>query len=408
MKRFFTLLIFVSIKCIAQSPWPTESWSAASNLTAQLDFAGVTELSGLHWNPETNRLYVVHGDGRLHVLQYSEPAGTFTEIADKFIPGGPEGITQVNYADNQFYVIDENNYQIRKYVHNASFGNITLSRSWDLTSGDSPMENTGNIGPEGIVFVPDENLIAAGQFISSEFNVPYTSIKGMGGLMFVAHQDGGYIWVFDLNPNVDDDFVFVGKYKTSRAESCDLALDRSISNLYILHNIDENYLEVTNMSTPLVAGERKFQTIDEYILPTIADNVNVEGMAIRPLCPDDDTGLWLCRDIEMTENENLRFDALRYFDEFLPSGNCALAVDDFAADFTYYPNPASDFFSIEFEIMGAAVNVSILTLAGAEVFKVDYSNVGRVEVPICSFSEGIYFVRVSTSSGSKIFKLIKQ
>ena len=46
----------------------------------------------------------------------------------------------------------------------------------------------------------------------------------MCGLVFIAHQNGGYLWVFDVNPNVTDDFAFVGKYKTNRNESCDLLL----------------------------------------------------------------------------------------------------------------------------------------------------------------------------------------
>ncbi|MEI2422326.1 hypothetical protein V6O07_18745, partial [Arthrospira platensis SPKY2] len=98
-------------------------------------------------------------------------------------------------------------------------------------------------GPEGISFVPDNWLQTSG-FVSSQTGQPYTSTKGMGGLMFIAHQDGGFVWVFDINPNQTNDFLYVGKYKTSRTESCGLSFDSSTGMLYILHNVGDNFLEV--------------------------------------------------------------------------------------------------------------------------------------------------------------------
>jgi len=84
-------------------------------------------------------------------------------------------------------------------------------------------------------------------------------------LIFIAHQDGGYVWVFDVNPAVTNDFAYVGKYKTNETESCDAAFDRSTGLLYILHNTGDNYLEVTDMTTTLVSGEYKFATKKNFI-----------------------------------------------------------------------------------------------------------------------------------------------
>src|SRR5690606_39091409 len=113
--------------------------------------------------------------------------------------------------------------------------------------------------------IPDQNLAQA-NFQSTVTGGVYTSQKGAGGLFFIAHQNGGYIWVFDINPEVSDDFAFVGKYKTSRNESCDLAFDASTNLLYVLHNIGANYLQITDLSLEGAAAEPTLTTVAEYFL----------------------------------------------------------------------------------------------------------------------------------------------
>ncbi len=331
LKKLSKLLIIQLVLLIgqikAQSAWPSESWSAAVNMTSIMSGSGLTELSSLFWNSTTNRLYVSHGDGRLRVLQLNTGTNTFSQIANIGYTGGPEGITQVNLNANEFYTIDEDNYQIRKYTHNANFSptGVTLSRSWNILLPPSTMTNTANIGPEGIAFIPDSFLTAIG-FISQVTGLPYTtSVKGMGGLLCIAHQNQGYIWVFDVNPNVNNDFAFVGKYKTNKNESCDLAFDKSTGSLYILHNTGLNYLEVTDLTTTSVAGgERKFVVKNEFQLAATPDtNKNVEGFAITPKCNDStNVSVWLCRDVESLEPTAYKQDCLRWFNPFTAPGTC--------------------------------------------------------------------------------------
>lgn len=324
---FLWMAIFPAKESSAQSVWPSESWSSAVNLTSVMSTSGLTELSSLFWNSTTNRLYVSHGDGRLRVLQLNTVNNTFSQIANILYTGGPEEITQVNLNSNEFYTIDEDNYQIRKYTHNANFSpsGVTLSKSWNITAAPSTMTNTGNVGPEGIAFIPDSFLMAIG-FVSQATGLPYTtSVKGMGGLIFVAHQRLGYIWVFDINPNVSNDFAFVGKYQTGRSESCDLAFERSTGLLYTLHNVGSNYLEVNDLTTTAVAGgERKFVVKNEYLLASPVDtNKNVEGFAITPKCNDStNVSVWLCRDVESVEPTTYKQDCLRWFNPFTAPGNC--------------------------------------------------------------------------------------
>src|SRR5436190_14239231 len=112
----------------SQTAWPSESWTSAVNLTSVMSSTGLTELSSLFWNSSTNRLYVSHGDGRLRVLQYNPGTNIFSQLADKIYSGGPEGITQANLNVNEFYTIDEDNYEIRKYTHFPDFSSLTKDK----------------------------------------------------------------------------------------------------------------------------------------------------------------------------------------------------------------------------------------------------------------------------------------
>jgi hypothetical protein len=141
----------------------------------------------------------------------------------------------------------------------------------------------------------------------------------MGGLLFLAHQKGGNVWVYDVNPMVNQDFIYVGNYLTNRSESCELAFDSSTGLLYILHNIDDNYLELTDLSTSFVGGKYKLNTFKEYLIPNPTGTANVEGFAISQKFPEDESmGVFLCRDVK---KETETVDALRWFSTYLADGN---------------------------------------------------------------------------------------
>jgi hypothetical protein len=412
MFRIFTFVAaLICAGVSAQSPWPSVGWNTADNITAIMDAQGITDLSGLHWNPVTERLYCVQGDGRLRILQMNTTALGFTQTANKALADGPEGITQVNFSANEFYTIDENNYEIRKFTHNATFGALTEAKHWNLLASPSPMEDTGNTGPEGIVFIPDASLSSIG-FVSQVTGNPYTSVKGMGGLMFVAHQDEGYIWVFDINPNVNNDFAYVGKYKTSREESTDLAFDRTTGLLYILHNIGSNYLEVTNLSSAIVSGERKFVTQHEYFIsnPT-GQNVNIEGFALMPKCPDSGAiGAWLARDVETTEGNAVMQDALRWFNPFSSDGNCApLSAGHIPteSDLTIFPNPGSSQVTVSFGNNIAAGAVKVVNTLGQVVLQTSF-NGNELVFDATSFASGSYLIEIRQAENVSVLKWIKQ
>mgnify|MGYP000913345406 CR=1 FL=1 len=408
--NFIWVLSLIVFKVQAQQAWPAASWNAASNITSVMDAAGIDELSGLHWNPNNNRLYAVQNNGRVRVLQYNPTANTFAQLGSKTLSGGPEGITQANLSANEFYVIDENNYEIQKYTHNSSFSTVNQSRHWSLLSAPSPMQDTGNTGPEGICFVPDSYLTAAG-FTSSETGQLYTSTKGAGGLFFVAHQDGGYIWVFDLNPNVNNDFAFVGKYQTNRQESCDLAFDRSTGLLYILHNIDDNYLEVTDMTLAAAPGSAAvFHSVAEYFIPTAGDgNENFEGFALMPKCNSTVTGsAWLCRDVSNNEDASILTSSLKRFTNFTAAGNCTpLSQNTFdTVPIGIYPNP----FETEITLSGVELKNAQLKLyngLGQLMFEQTHIHQNKLSLP-AYLASGWYVLQLVQDGQNITQKIYKQ
>ncbi|HLP06345.1 MAG TPA: SdiA-regulated domain-containing protein [Paludibacter sp.] len=386
--------------CCGQLAWPTNAWGTATNLSAFLP-PNTTELSGLFWNEHTNRLYCVGDGGTVYVLQYTPGTMQYRLWGTATGLGGSEGVTQVDKAAGEFYIIDEDNYEIRRFTYNPDFSAVTKANAWKLL--DTPMPDTGNIGPEGIAFVPDWYLQRI-NFVSSLDGQPYLSTRGMGGLMFLAHQNGGYIWVYDLNPRVDDDLVFVGKYKTGRAESCDLSFDYSTGMLYILHNIDENYLEVTNLSTTFTEGEYKFNTTNEYYLANPPGDVNVEGFAIAPKFPTEDAmGAWLCRDVS-TYPETA--DAIRWFNPFAVDGPDILAgLDNNQGERTVsaFPNPAVEKLTINVAGIGQPSRLTICNSSGQTIQTLAPACFPCV-VPTQQLPAGLYILKVEfQETGQPVF-----
>lgn len=412
LSSFWIYVILFSTQLVSSQIWPASSWSTATNLTNVMDVNGITDLSGLHFNPTNNRLYSVQGDGHLRVLLWNVTNNTFSQIANKTIVGGPEGITQANLYANEFYTIDENNYEIRRYTHTANFSTVTEFKHWNLLASPSPMQDTGNTGPEGIVFIPDSFLITNG-FVSQQTGQLYSSVKGLGGLFFVAHQDEGYVWVFDVNPNSNNDFAYVGKYQTNHTESCDLAFDRSTGLLYILHNIiGNNRLEVTNLSTSLNGSSRKFIPLNDYqITNPTGNNDNVEGFALTPKCPA--TGLtssWLCRDVESNENQSIQEDALRWFPTFVADGNCELLSNnafETTNEIVIYPNPVENRLIIEGKwILNATIQ--IYNSLGQLVLEVKNKTELVLDIDVSTLKSGMYFIQENQKDNTYCNKFYKK
>lgn len=308
----------------AQSDFPSSSWNNATNLSS-LFSSKTYELSGLYWNNFKKQLFIVCDDGRLLILGYNPFQNTYTLLADNNDVSSPEGIMQVDNSSNEFYIIDESGYKIRKYSISTDFNTVDQITTWNLLNSPSPMPDTGNSGPEGITFIPDWYLNKIG-FISSETGTVYQSKKGMGGLIFIANQTGGYIWVYDVNPNTKNDFLFVGKYKTSENESCELAFDNSTGLMYILHNTGSNSLEVSDLNTVKQNSDYFFKVVSKYNIPNpTSGDTNIEGFALTPKYGNNsEVSAWLCRDVSSSSESS---DCLRWFHPYNADGENILKSD---------------------------------------------------------------------------------
>jgi hypothetical protein len=290
-------------------PWPAEPWISAITLT-HLDTAFKKNMSGACYNPETGIFWVCCNGGPSTFWGLKKIPNGSLEIVAKgqkrakydLSKGDLEGICQANYREDLLYLMVERIDMIREYDV-SSYGNAILKNEWDISAYVPTM---GWWGSEGITFVPDEWLKRGG-FTDADGN-PYVSKNGMGGLMFVAHQNGGRIYVFDLSRETKA-VHFVGSYKTSRSESSGLEFDRSSGLLYIWHNIYQNYLEVTRLSSYTDVNERRMSSVTEFIGPK---GGNLEGIAISPAIAKD--GLCL-----IVDDDNQDGAALMLFRKFDPA-----------------------------------------------------------------------------------------
>ncbi len=247
------------------SPWPAESEGAATSL-ASLDPELHYDLSGAMWNPLTRTLWVCrNGPGsansRLWAIVEDGNGGFVidTRLGQPGIWSGFgdfEGVTQADLSEDTIYAILEGDEVIREYDVSA-YGSKVITNSWD-TSPFLPL--SGNLGSEGITFVPDDALTAAG-FVDAD-GAAYTSQGGMGGLMLVGHQNGGGIFAFDLD-RTSGTFDFVGEYRVFVGNDPDgfalsfvngLEFDRSTNRLYAWHGFGGNYLSALELSSSPVAG----------------------------------------------------------------------------------------------------------------------------------------------------------
>ena len=353
---------FMAASAWAADPWPGETWSASTDLTFLSPTGWSTNLSGAYWNPVTRRLWVANNSGNFSSLK-EDGLGSFA-IEHTFSPGGDlEGITQADPSADRVYLMVERANVIREYV--ASTG--VLNRTWDLTSLVGGMADP-NDGTEGIAFVPDVWLSASG-FRDGSGNLYLQSVhgvNGLGGIMLVAVQDvsratAGYVYAVDLIN--DGTWTTVGRYKTSRDESCDLAFDASVGRLYVLHNIDGNILEVADLTSAPFGADRKFTTLREFQVPS---GSNIEGFAITPALKSDNT--LGDRSCFYTDDNNAQ-GALRWFKQ-LPSplsintGNSQTAPVSTAVDVApsvrvqdAFQNPLSSF-AISFQVTAGGGSIS--------------------------------------------------
>lgn len=294
MRPLVPLLTLATLSASASAslalPWPAEPWAQAVNLTSvegpiPNDFAD--DLSGAFWNPISRRLWLCRNgpaDTTSKVWCLKEnPSPPTTFLVDTKHGVGElaagraewtsfndaEALTQANLNTDFVYVLAENEEVVRLYDLSIG-GRVQTIRTYN-TRPHLPL--SGGSGAEGLAFIPDGHLFASG-FVSPSTGLPMQSSRGLGGLFFIGHQNGGRIYVFDLS-STDSSFTFHGSFASGHTEIGELFFDRSTNRLFILH--DNQTLEVTSLSSTVVGAGRKLDTLATYTLPSTA---NIEGLAV--------------------------------------------------------------------------------------------------------------------------------
>ncbi len=100
----------------------------------------------------------------------------------------------------------------------------------------------------------------------------------MGGLIFVGHQIDGRLHVFDVNPDVSEDFINHGSFLTAASEIAGLEFDRTSGQMPIWHNVGSNSWEISLLSSDQLLGTLDTLELYDSGMPS----GNFEGFAIVP------------------------------------------------------------------------------------------------------------------------------
>ena len=315
-----SLLCFVlaAAAClIGASPAIGTPWPGGPALSIPISSAS-TDLSGATWNPQSESLWVVRQNRRVWEFVYDSGTGNFALFQTLVLPSGIgsdiEACAQVDpLAVDQLYTLSEDFGRIARVVDID--GTPVVERVWNLevmNNGYALPPETSGFGAEGLEFVPDADLLAAG-FRFPDGSAFAGSTKGMGGLMFVGHQLNGRPHVFDVNPDTSNDFVNHGSFATAKSEVAGLHYDRTSAQMYLWHGPSNvNSLEISELSSDASVGT--IDTLELYEGDTMPSG-NLEGIALvsRGCCGDfgaldSERALFLTRDGGSPN--------LVYFDEF--------------------------------------------------------------------------------------------
>jgi hypothetical protein len=282
----------------AWEPLTDCAWPAPAVLPLVGDLPELqVSLSGAAYDPVNQRLWVVRNSGPAGIWRLV-PADAGAWVVDE-VDGVPaawvalpglgeldlEGVTVVDPVarPDEVHLVDEAAGQIVAFDLSIP-GVATAVGQWD-TSG--PLPTLEQLGAEGLAFVPDAALAAAG-FVDAD-GAPRTSAGGTGGLMLVGHQNGGRVYAFDLG--LFGLAEHVGTYETGGRETSGLELDPHTGRLYVWHGVD-NDLEVVRLSSTDVGGVR---VLDREHLFDHPAYTNLEGVAIAP-CDGSARALFLVTD----------------------------------------------------------------------------------------------------------------
>lgn len=253
-------------------PWPAEAPGLAVNLSG-LDSDFQEDMSGVIHDKATGKLWLCRngGSGGSKIWRLAPRSGSWIIEREWAGFGDCEALCLPSPTEpNNLFTVEESTNSVQEW--DLSGTAQVLKRTWNLSTWVPSY--TGGLGIEGLCVVPDVSLAQAG-FVDGSGN-PRVSGLGMGALTFVAHQNGGRVYVFDLS-RTNGQVQFVGSYATQYSESAELCFDQSLQRLFIVHGAGFNEIELVKLASEPVAGGRRFEREVTYDYPGLA---NFEGFCV--------------------------------------------------------------------------------------------------------------------------------
>jgi hypothetical protein len=237
---------------------------------------GPGALFRLIWNGSIWVTDATNGWGSGKLLRY--PGGTGDVDA--------EGITRVGAA---VYISSERNNannsvsrnSILRFDPTVAATELTATIEWDLTADLPP--NGANLGLEGITFLPDAYLVAAG-FRDEATNAPYvpgTYADHNGGLFLVGVEGSGMIYAYALNHS-SGTFTRVATIGSGFATVMDVQFDLELQQLWaICDNTCTGRSTVLAIDTASGSPTRgQFVITQRFERPAGLPDINNEGFAV--------------------------------------------------------------------------------------------------------------------------------
>ena len=229
-KIFLILSIILATVFVSAASWPADA--TGTQLVSSLP--SPYEPSGLAWDAELGKLYVVSDEG---IVSRMNLDGTNTE--NWYLSGDFEGVAVLS---GKVYIGIEHPDSLVEF--DPSTGKLT-GRSWTFTN--EMQSSQENYGLEGIGVVATSS----------------------GLRVYAGLQEDGSIYVYDINPQVSEEKTFVKKIPGSSSWLSDLSYDAQTGHLYAQYDSKIKKMDLEG------------NVLSEYTAP----GTDQEGMVVMSSCP---------------------------------------------------------------------------------------------------------------------------
>ncbi|MFC9983849.1 lamin tail domain-containing protein [Microbacterium keratanolyticum] len=291
--------------CVSTEP-TADVWPGSADITAA-DVAGTfgSDMSGLAFSADGTVLWAVNnGNGTLHRLvrdgaAWVEDAGWTGGSALRYPDGtGKVDAEGVALVGDQIFVASERNNSASKisrpsvlrYQPGTSAGELVASAEWNLVS-DLPVVGA-NAGLEGIAWIPDADLVAAG-FVDESTGAAYDPAgygAHSGGVFFVALEATGGVYGYVLDAD-GAGFTRVATIDSGFPGVMELEYDPATDTLWaVCDDTCEGRMAALKIGADAAPAARvasgAFTVSTVVARPAGMPNLNNEGFALSPACTD--------------------------------------------------------------------------------------------------------------------------